>query len=154
MGRLVKILQVQCVVPHLINRVPMKPLLTDLELNNKNKVIDDQDHINPTTDARQYELKKYVASAAVRHQSRLQHSNLFLSGTQLGRFNSATTTARQRPADCISRRIEKRVNRCLIVGAVQRHRIRRLLFDVAGLGTSLIEFHCHPRKAQVARSQG
>lgn len=58
MACLVKILQIKSVIPHLIQRRPVKSFLSNLELNHKYNRRDKQNNINPASHPRNIKFKE------------------------------------------------------------------------------------------------
>jgi hypothetical protein len=62
-ARSVKILQVQCVIPHLVLVCDPKSMLADLELDHDHRGPGDQNRIDPAADSRDIEFKEDRAHA-------------------------------------------------------------------------------------------
>lgn len=60
----VEVLQIQRVVPDLIDRVALEPGLADLELQHEHQLVDHQHNVDPSADARQDKLEEDWPRAA------------------------------------------------------------------------------------------
>ena len=58
MRRLMKVLQVECVVPHLVDSATVEFVFPDLELDNEHEVVDHHRNVHSAPQTRQYELEK------------------------------------------------------------------------------------------------
>ena len=63
MRRLMKVLQVECVVPHLVDRATLKFVFPDFELDNEHEMVDDHRNVHTAPQAWQHELEKDPTSA-------------------------------------------------------------------------------------------
>ena len=64
MRRLMEILQVERVVPHLVDCATLEFLFPDLELDNEQQMSDDHRNVHAAPQARQYELEKDPTSVS------------------------------------------------------------------------------------------
>ncbi len=66
MARFVEVLEVERVVPHLVDRRTVEGLGADLELDDEHQGLDDQHHVDTTADAGDVELEVDGAVEAVK----------------------------------------------------------------------------------------
>lgn len=81
MARFVEVLEIERVVPDLVDRGPVEGLGADLELDDEHHGLDDQHYVDTTTDAGDVELEVDGAGEAL--QLRTQNLNLLLPGDDL-----------------------------------------------------------------------
>jgi len=63
MRRLMEVLQVERVIPHLVDRAALEFVLPDFELDDEHEMVDDYCNVYSTPQARQNELEKNPTSA-------------------------------------------------------------------------------------------
>jgi len=125
MARLVEILQVESVVPNLLDGGTVEILLPDLELNDHDRGANQQHRINSAAEAGDCELEKDRATEP--RQGVLQYDNLLYPGFALGLLQVVPAGEGQPPDDRVRFGSEKFVDG----GSVPRTRVD---FGQAGRG--------------------
>jgi hypothetical protein len=105
MAPLVKVLQIECIVPNLIEVVSMEVRCTDFELDCKDRGSRDQDGIKTAADPRNNELKEQRAVYAIKR--RPQDVNLGNPGVALRRIEREFAVSCESSDDFVGRSRKK-----------------------------------------------
>ncbi len=110
----VKVLQVERVIPSLIEVVRIEPPLANLEFDDKHRRPGEEDRIDAAADSWDVELEKHAPVDA--GERRLEYCDLADPGVSLRGFHGKGTPLRQRPQDRLSSLSDEVVHARRVVG--------------------------------------
>lgn len=124
-----EVLQIERVVPDLVNVSTIEGLCANLELDDEDRVIKQQHSVDPLAESWNHKFKVYPSPATIRRQRLTKDADFCEPSITLRDVNRELPYSRHSPKNEIDWVTEEHLNRRSVVGPVEANLRRLLLHD-------------------------